>query len=93
MANYKNGIKFALEDQNMTEEELAKLLGIDVSVVIGMELGIKRPKPEILVQMCLILKKNADFLMFNERRKPINISKKTPLQKRVLRDLHTELRR
>lgn len=58
-----NQIKLFREKRNLSQKELAKILGIDASTVCKWETGVNLPRSNILLELARVLKCRADVLL------------------------------
>lgn len=63
MTNIANILKNLRNQSNMSQEELAKLLGISRSAVSSYENGTRSPNNELLVKMANIFNVSTDYLL------------------------------
>lgn len=89
----KNTIKKSLKEKGITEEEFARILKLDLSFVIGIELGVKYPTVNTLKLMCSILEKSADELYTGIQKSPLSLEGLTEDQKRKVRDIYLEFKK
>lgn len=89
--NFKNGISDAIISKGLTEEILAKKLGLELSVIIGIELGVKFPTIETLKKMGLILDSSCDMLLTNEKREPLCLEGLSKEQKKIIWSIYNNL--
>lgn len=66
-------IKTAREQAHITQNELAKRVGVSTHYVSAMERGIKTPKLETFVAMAQVLGVSADWLLESELGSTVNI--------------------
>ena len=92
MNNNVNGIKSIREKKNLSQLELANRLGIEVSVMKGMEVGAKFPSLENLKKLCYILDTTADILLSGDNRASLNLSGLRKPQVEIIRDLYTKIK-
>ena len=67
-------IKVLREQQNITQSQLAKLLGITRSSVNAWELGISVPSTQYIVELAALFKESTDFLLGVERTSTVDVS-------------------
>ena len=67
-------IKVLREQQNITQSQLAKLLGITRSSVNAWELGISVPSTQYIVELAALFKVSTDFLLGVERTSTVDVS-------------------
>ena len=68
----------------MTQESLAKRIGVSKSVISYYELGERAPSPEVLLSFAKIFGTSTDYLLGYERNAVIDTSDLTPEDIRLL---------
>ncbi|WP_071441498.1 helix-turn-helix domain-containing protein [Traorella massiliensis] len=91
VTNSTNGIYKAIQSKGLTEEELAKKIKLEKSIIIGMESGVKFPTIETLKRMSIILDKRCDELLTIEEKKPLSLNGLTDEQVKIIWSLYKEL--
>ena len=74
MVNFGKKLKELRKGAGMTQEELAKKLGVTKSVVSYYELHERTPSPDVLVSLAEIFHVTADYLLGIEYKKTIDVS-------------------
>lgn len=74
MVNFGKKLKELRKGAGMTQEELAKKLGVTKSVVSYYELHERTPSPDVLVSLAEIFHVTADYLLGIEHKKTIDVS-------------------
>lgn len=85
-------IEMARIKKGLTIHQLAEKLEIDVTILKGIELGVKFPPLDILKKMCFILEILSDTLLFNETREPLSLHGLSPEQIDTVRYLYRKLK-
>ena len=67
-------IKFLREEKNITQTELAKLLGITRSSVNAWELGISVPSTQYVVELASIFQVSTDYLLNVDTTSTVSVS-------------------
>ena len=67
MKNFGNRLKQALKQNNMSQSELAKKIGMSQSVVNNYCTGKREPTLDVLVLICEALDESADYLLGLEK--------------------------
>ena len=62
------------KQKNLTQKQLADLIGVQNSVISFYELGDRMPSPEVIAKLARALHVSADYLMGIERTKSIDVS-------------------
>lgn len=86
------GIAEARRNKNISMDELAKKLSIEVTVMKGIESGVIFPTLDNLIKMCSILEASPDKLIFNDDREPLNLGGLTSSQIETVRYLYKKLK-
>ena len=77
-------IKFLREGKNMTQTELAKILGITRSSVNAWEMGISVPSTQYIVELAGLFEVSTDFLLGIEKSSAISIAGLTEEDIRII---------
>ena len=67
MKNFGNRLKQALKQNNMSQSELAKKIGMSQSVVNNYCTSKREPTLDVLVLICKALDESADYLLGLEK--------------------------
>ena len=89
----KNGLKKAMEKNNMNEIELAAKLKIDTSLIKIWETGAGNIPMSILIEIAKLLHTSTEMILFAEERKPLNISCLNEDQKKVVLYVYKNLKK
>lgn len=94
MANIiTNTIKESIKEKGLTEEEFAKRMKLETSMLIAFEVGVKFPTIDCLRKMCIELDKTADELYIGTSREPLNLNGLAEEQKKIIRLLYIEMKK
>lgn len=63
MKNYNDRIRELREDNDLTQTQVAKMLGIDQRVYSNYELGYRALPIDHLIKLCLFYKVSADYIL------------------------------
>lgn len=74
MVDFGKRLKELRKQSGMTQQQLADKLGITKSVVSYYELSERTPSPDVLKDLALIFRVNADYLLGIERSRTIDVS-------------------
>ena len=62
------------KDRNLTQDQLATLIGVKNSVISFYEVGERIPSPEVLKKLALALHVSSDYLLGIERSETLDVS-------------------
>lgn len=85
-------IKVLREQQNMTQTQLAKQLGITRSSVNAWEMGISVPSTQYIVELANIFKVSTDFLLGVSHTASISVAGLTDQDIQLVRSIVLHLR-
>lgn len=74
MVDFGNTLRTLRIQNNMTQEQLSKKLGLTKSVVSAYETGLRMPSYEVLIDISKIFKVTTDYLLGLERKQEIDLS-------------------
>lgn len=74
MINFSKRIKRLRTQNNMTQDDLAKKLGITKSVISAYENDMRRPSYEILIKLAHIFNVSVDYLLGVENKTHLDLS-------------------
>lgn len=74
MVDFGNKLKTLRLQNKLTQEQLAKKLGVTKSVISAYEVGLRMPSYDILISIAQIFKVTTDFLLGFEHRFDIDLS-------------------
>lgn len=95
MLEFGERLKTLRKERNLTQKQLATLIGVKNSVISFYEVGDRTPSPEVLKKLALALHVSADTLLGIETVKPDTIFDTTGLDendKKLVRLLIETLR-
>ena len=90
--NNMRGITEARRNKNISMDELAKKLSIEVTVMKGIESGVIFPTLDNLIKMCSILEASPDKLIYNDDREALSLEGLTSSQIETVRYLYKKLK-
>ncbi|MBU5451706.1 helix-turn-helix domain-containing protein [Pseudoflavonifractor sp. MSJ-30] len=67
-------IKLLREEQNWTQADLAKLLGVTRSCVNAWEMGISVPSTQYVVELAMLFHVSTDFLLGVEQTSSVSVA-------------------
>lgn len=92
MVDFGNTLKKLRQQEGMTQQQLAGLLGVTKSVVSYYELQERYPSPEILAKVAAIFHVSTDYLLGIQRGEPIYLTGLDEADVQLVKQLITHLR-
>lgn len=80
------------KQKNLTQKQLASLIGVQNSIISFYELGDRIPSPEIIIKLASVLHVSTDYLLGLEKKESVDISDLTDNDKLLVRSLVDSLR-
>lgn len=80
------------KQHNLTQKELASMIGVKNSIISFYEVGDRIPSPEIIRKLAETLHVSADYLMGIEKNESVDISGLSEHDKNLVRSLVYSLR-
>lgn len=74
MVDFGSTLRTLRIQNDMTQEQLSKKLGMTKSVISAYETGLRMPSYEVLIDIAKIFKVTTDFLLGLERKQEIDLS-------------------
>lgn len=74
MVDFGNRLKTLRLKENMTQEQLARRLGLTKSVISAYETSLRQPSYEVLIHIAKIYHVSTDFLLGLENKHEIDLS-------------------
>ena len=74
MVELGNRLRQLRKDRNLTQQQLAELIGVKNSVISFYEVGDRIPSPEVLRKLALALHVTADYLLGIERGASLDVT-------------------
>lgn len=74
MVEFGNRLKKLRKQHNLTQKQLASLIGVKNSIISFYELGDRIPSPQIVVSLALVFHVSTDYLLGVQREESIDIS-------------------
>lgn len=74
MVDFGNRLKALRLKENMTQEQLAKKLGLTKSVISAYESDLRHPSYDVLIHISKIYNVTTDYLLGVERKREIDVS-------------------
>lgn len=74
MVDFGNRLKALRQQNNLTQLQLAKMLGVTKSVISAYEVGLRMPSYDVLIAIAKTFKVSTDYLLGLERRNDVDLS-------------------
>ena len=74
MVELGNRLRQLRKDRNLTQQQLAELIGVKNSVISFYEVGERLPSPDVLRKLAMALHTTADYLLGIERGVTVDVS-------------------
>lgn len=74
MVEFGNRLRQLRKDRNLTQQQLATLIGVKNSVISFYEVGERMPSPDALRKLALALHVTTDYLLGIERGASVDVS-------------------
>ena len=91
MVDFGNRLKKLRQQEGMTQQQLARLLGVTKSVVSYYELQERYPSPEVLVKISAIFHVSTDYLLGIDQREMICLADLSEEDIQLVKQLITRL--
>jgi transcriptional regulator with XRE-family HTH domain len=92
MVEFGRKLRELRRQHNLTQKELASLIGVKNSIISFYEVGDRIPSPEIIRKLAETLHVSSDYLMGIEKNESVDISGLTENDKSLVRSLVYSLR-
>lgn len=79
--------------KRMTQEQVAKRLGLSKTTISGYENNVKTPSLQVLTKLAILYGASSDFILGLDNRKMIEIDELTASQEDIIRRLVAEFQR
>ncbi len=74
MVDFGNRLKTLRLRENMTQEQLARKLGLTKSVISAYETSLRQPSYQVLIHIAKIYKVSTDYLLGLEHKQEVDLS-------------------
>ena len=74
MVEFGQKLRELRKQKNLTQKQLAELIGVKNSIISFYELGDRFPSPEIVIKLAAALNTSTDYLLGVEKGRSININ-------------------
>lgn len=93
MVEFKDRLRQLRKEKNLTQKQLATLIGVKNSVISFYEVGDRIPSPEVIVKLATVLHVSSDYLLGIDRHaESVDISGLDENDKGLVRSLVDSLR-
>ncbi len=92
MVEFGERLRQLRKERNLTQKQLADLIGVKNSVISFYEVGERTPSLEAVVKLARVLHVSADTLLGIEKSETVNISGLSDTDKRFVQSLAERLR-
>lgn len=93
MVDFGRKLRALRKQKNLTQKQLAALIGVKNSIISFYEVGDRIPSPEIIIKLAATLNVTADYLLGIEKNETIDVSGLDENDKKLVRSLVDTLRR
>lgn len=80
------------KQKNLTQKQLANLIGVQHTIISFYELNERIPSPDVLVKIASVFHVSTDYLLGLEKGESLDISQLTESDKNLVRSLVDSLR-
>ena len=87
MVEFGQKLRELRTQRQLTQKQLAELVGCQHSIISFYELGDRVPSPDVIVKLSKIFSVTSDYLLGIERHETIDISQLTDSDKNLVRQL------
>lgn len=81
------------KQKNLTQKQLAALIGVKNSIISFYEVGDRIPSPEIIIKLAAALNVTSDYLLGIQKNETIDVSGLDENDKKLVRSIVDTLRR
>ncbi len=92
MVDFGQRLRQIRKERNLTQKQLAELIGVKNSVISFYEVGERTPSLEALVKLARVLHVSTDALLGIEKSETVNVTGLTESDKRMVQSLAERLR-
>lgn len=93
MVEFGNRLRKLRKQKNLTQKQLASLIGVKNSIISFYEVGDRIPSPEIIIKLATALNVSSDFLLGIEKGESIDVSGLEDQDKMLVRSIVDALKR
>lgn len=92
MVEFGKKIRQLRKEKNLTQKQLAALIGVKNSVISFYEVGDRFPSPEVIRKLAIALHVSTDYLLGIEKNESVDVSGLDEKEKSLIRALVDTLR-
>lgn len=92
MVEFGQRLKQLRTQKNLTQKQLASLIGVQHSIISFYEVGDRTPSPEVIIKLAAVLHVSTDYLMGVEKSEYIDITGLSEHDKALVYSLVESLR-
>ncbi len=92
MVEFGERLRQFRKERNLTQKQLADLIGVKNSVISFYEVGERTPSLEVLVKLAKVLHMSTDALLGIEKSETVNVKGLSEADKRIVQSLAERLR-
>ena len=93
MVEFGNRLRELRKQKNLTQKQLAALIGVKNSIISFYEVGDRIPSPEIIIKLSTTLNVSADYLLGLNKGESIDVTGLEEEDKMLIRSLVDTLRK
>lgn len=93
MVEFGDRLKNLRKQHNLTQKQLASLIGVKNSIISFYELGDRVPSPQVIVSLASVFHVSTDYLLGVQKEESVDVSGLDEEDKRLVRLLIDSLRR
>lgn len=93
MVEFGERLRNLRKENNLTQQELADLIGVRNTVISFYEVGERIPSPKIIRKLASVLHVSADYLLGIDKSESIDVSGLSESDKSIIRTLVNRLRK
>lgn len=87
MVEFGDRLRNLRKEKNLTQKQLASLIGVQNSIISFYEVGDRAPSPKVIVKLASVFHVTTDYLLGVERQEVVDISGLDEEDKKIVRDL------
>lgn len=87
MVEFGQKLRSLRKQKNLTQKQLADMIGVQNSIISFYELGDRIPSPEIIIKLAATLQVSSDYLLGLEKKESVDISRLEEPDKSLIRTL------
>ena len=92
MVEFGNKLRQLRKEKNLSQKQLATLIGVQNSIISFYELGDRTPSPDVIKKLAVALHVSSDYLLGIEKNESVDVSGLDEADKTLVRILIDTLR-